>query len=224
LTDRFLEALFLLFGRKLAKVPPFPVDGDGIKFNFALNQWELAPFGGAGEANTSSNVGAGAGWALPKVGVDLPFKSFIALSPLLLTINPNDITISLTGGVVPSFLMNAHNNQTVTSATRFSTIVGIDIIASVEVNRQNIFPNACTLKRMSVEITSQRNDISSMTLRINTVDGNQTISIPASTTGKFQDLTNTDSIANTDLLDYKWIRGGNMGDLDVNSTAIEVVA
>jgi len=95
-TKDFLEPAFLLFARRLAKVPPFPTNNDGIKFNFTLQQWELAPFATGGEANTSSNVGAGAGWALPKVGVDLPFKSFIALAPLSLTVNPNDITISTT--------------------------------------------------------------------------------------------------------------------------------
>jgi len=44
MTDKaFLEAVFLLFGRKLAKVPPFPSNNDVIKFNFATLQWELAP-------------------------------------------------------------------------------------------------------------------------------------------------------------------------------------
>jgi len=42
----FLEPVFLLFARRLANTPPFPADNDGIKFNFALNQWELSPFGG----------------------------------------------------------------------------------------------------------------------------------------------------------------------------------
>jgi len=33
-----------------------------------------------GEANTSSNSGAGDGWALAKSGVDLPFKSLITFA------------------------------------------------------------------------------------------------------------------------------------------------
>jgi len=95
-TKDFLEPAFLLFARRLASVPPFPADNDGIKFNFALNRWELAPFGGAGEANTSSNVGTGAGLALPKVGVDLPFKSLTAGAGITITPSPTEILIAVT--------------------------------------------------------------------------------------------------------------------------------
>jgi len=108
--NRFLSPIFLLFARRLANTPPFPADQDGIKFNFALQRWELSPFGGAGEANTSSNVGAGLGWALPKVGVDLPFKSFIAISPLSIVSNPNDITISISGAV-NTFILGVYHDQ-----------------------------------------------------------------------------------------------------------------
>jgi len=97
MTDKaFLEAVFLLFGRKLAKVPPFPVNDDGIKFDFATNQWILAPFNGGGEANTSSNVGTGAGLALPKVGVDLPFKSLLGTAgEIILTPTATEIIFSV---------------------------------------------------------------------------------------------------------------------------------
>jgi len=91
----FLRAVFLLFKRQLASTPPFPANNDIIIFNSITNKWELGVGGGGGEANTSSNVGAGLGWALPKVGVDLPFKSFIALAPLSIVSNPTDITISV---------------------------------------------------------------------------------------------------------------------------------
>jgi len=99
MTDsRFLSPQFLLFARRLANTPPFPADNDGIKFNFALQQWELSPFGGAGEANTSSNVGGGAGLALPKVGVDLPFKSLLGNPEIVLT--PTATTIDFSIGLI----------------------------------------------------------------------------------------------------------------------------
>ena len=50
---------------------------------------------GEGEANTSSNVGTGAGLVKAKVGADLPFKSIISGVALTSTENTNDITIDL---------------------------------------------------------------------------------------------------------------------------------
>lgn len=49
----------------------------------------------AGEVNTSSNSGTGNGWAQPKVGVDLPFKSLITIAPLDTTVNMDDLTLTL---------------------------------------------------------------------------------------------------------------------------------
>jgi len=50
---------------------------------------------GEGEANTSSNVGTGAGLAKAKVGVDLPFTSIISGTALSSIENTDDITIDL---------------------------------------------------------------------------------------------------------------------------------
>lgn len=50
----------------------------------------------SGEANTSSNSGAGEGLALPKVGVDLPFKSLVAGSGVGITSGPDTLTIVAT--------------------------------------------------------------------------------------------------------------------------------
>lgn len=51
-----------------------------------------------GEANTSSNVGSGAGQlAKAKSGVDLPFKTIAAGAGITVTNNTNDVTIAATG-------------------------------------------------------------------------------------------------------------------------------
>lgn len=49
-----------------------------------------------GEANTASNVGSGSGVFKQKSGVDLQFKSLIGTSPVTVTANANDLTISST--------------------------------------------------------------------------------------------------------------------------------
>jgi len=53
---------------------------------------------GGGEVNTSSNSGAGDGLALPKVGVDLPFKSLTAGANITLTATATEIEVAAAGG------------------------------------------------------------------------------------------------------------------------------
>lgn len=61
---------------------------------------------GSGEANTSSNSGAGVGLAKSKVGVDLPFKSLIAGTNITIDDSADSITINSTGGsaVIPDVI------------------------------------------------------------------------------------------------------------------------
>ena len=49
---------------------------------------------GGGEANTSSNSGAGAGLAQAKSGVDLPFRSIVSDSSIVVTENTDNINLS----------------------------------------------------------------------------------------------------------------------------------
>lgn len=132
----FLSPAFLLFARRLASTPPFPADQDGIKFDFATNQWILAPFGGGGEANTSSNVGTGAGLALPKVGVDLPFKSLVAGAGIVLTPTATEIEISSTATIIEiksgSGTVSLGGNTSVTFNTNFTSVP--NVVASLQGN------------------------------------------------------------------------------------------
>jgi len=54
--------------------------------------------GGGGEANTSSNVGTGQGLALPKSGVDLPFKSIKATGAASVSSDATSVTIDVPSG------------------------------------------------------------------------------------------------------------------------------
>ena len=82
---------------------PIVVTTDATHFSVYAYRpaYETTPGGGGGgEVNTSSNVGTGAGLALPKVGFDLPFKSILAGSNITVTPQANTITISASGGAV----------------------------------------------------------------------------------------------------------------------------
>jgi len=92
MTDAFLTGLFLLFGKRLAQTPPDPADNQIIRFNFALNQWELSTGGILSAVQSSSNVGAGLGLALARVGDDLPFKSLQSSSEITLSSGATSIT------------------------------------------------------------------------------------------------------------------------------------
>jgi len=59
----------------------------------------------------------------------------------------------------------------------------------------------------------------SWTIRINGVDGNQTATIPAATTGFFQDVTNSDTVAIGDLVCYQ-ITGIGAGALNVTGSSL----
>lgn len=54
--------------------------------------------GTVGESNTSSNVGTGEGLALPKSGVDLPFKSLVAGTNIEILSGAQSLTINASGG------------------------------------------------------------------------------------------------------------------------------
>lgn len=56
------------------------------------------PGSAGGEANTTSNVGAGSQLAKAKSGVDFPFRSLVAGSGISLTQNTDDVTIAASGG------------------------------------------------------------------------------------------------------------------------------
>ena len=75
-----------------------PVANDVLTWNAVDNEWQPAAAPGAtgGEANTISNVGAGAGIFKTKVGVDFKLKTLIFDSNFSVTENTDDISIALT--------------------------------------------------------------------------------------------------------------------------------
>lgn len=71
-----------------------PVKSIGLNANDELVQFDATD---DGENNTSSNVGTGAGLALPKVGVDLPFKSIKAGANVNILESAEEIEVSASG-------------------------------------------------------------------------------------------------------------------------------
>ena len=72
--------------------------GSNITLTPAADTVTIAATGGSGEANTTSNQGAGQGLAMTKSGVDLPFKTLVAGANITLTPTADTLTIESTGG------------------------------------------------------------------------------------------------------------------------------
>lgn len=78
---------------------------------------------------------------------------------------------------------------------------------ATEANRQPIRRTPGSASKMYISVTA--NDVGTSTLRLrkNSANGSQVVSIPASTTGKFQDAANFDTFLNGDLIGYQIITG-----------------
>lgn len=219
----FLSPSFLFFGKLLARPPPFPITGDFASFNGVTGIWELKPSSGL-SVTTSSNVGTGAGWALPKVGIDLPFKSFIALAPLILTVNPNDITISILGGQRKALLSNCYDTEEPADLD-FMAVVGVTSKAPIEIERQNVMPASYTMRNLTIQVNLNASLTTvTLNLRINGANGNQSITVPAGTTGTFTDSVNTDLVVFGDLLAYQNLITVGGAPISYVSASMEVLA
>jgi len=266
----FLTPAFFLFGRRLAKTPPFPLAGQIIKFDGTV--WELATGGILSAVQSSSNVGSGDGLALPRVGDDLPFKSLvdnpevvitptattldfsigaiaqskitglvadlltkletlssvgtgavipkakvgvdnplrsiIGTSPIVVTQNTNDITLSFTSGFLKSIMANSFEHEA-PADTEFLATVGISTKAGVENDRHTVIPDSFTMSDLTAEIQINSSaQTTNLNLRINATNGNLSVAIPAGLTGTFTDAVNTDALVMGDLIDYQVILNG----------------
>ena len=74
----------------------------------------------SGQANTASNQGSGVGLVLPKVGVDLPFKTIVAGTNVGLAVGVDTVTINATGTGDVNGPLGALDNQ----VTVFDGITG----------------------------------------------------------------------------------------------------
>lgn len=85
----------------------------------------------------------------------------------------------------------------------------ISINTTTEANAETPFFEDGTMSNMAVSIwTNSAAGVSNVYFRKNGADGNMTVSIPAGTTGRFYDTTNTDTVTNGDVCCWRVDRGG----------------
>lgn len=91
-------------------------------------------------------------------------------------------------------------------------------VKATESEAQITWRTAGTFSKLYTRVTTNNNTASStVKFRKNTANGNQSVSIPASSTGEFQDSSNTDSVVSGDLLNYQLITGATGANIAMSS-------
>lgn len=79
--------------------------------------------------------------------------------------------------------------------------------SATESTRQVTVRTAGTTSKLAIMVVSNDRGASTLRLRKNTANGNQSASITASTTGTFEDASNTDALVATDVFNYQLVTG-----------------
>lgn len=111
--------------------------------------------------------------------------------------------------IVPLYCSEPFAEGGGTATRNFRLSAGARISTSgTEANRQTLYRTAGTIRRLYTKIlTNDHTGSSTLRSRINSVNGNLLCSIPASTTGEFEDLVNSDAIAVADLVNVQLLIG-----------------
>lgn len=91
--------------------------------------------------------------------------------------------------------------------------MGSDNGNATEVNRQAPIPFGPIQFLLYILTVSANNLVNPANwyFRVNGADGNGIVNIPAATTGTFQDVTNSDTMAVADLISYQYRETGGAG-------------
>ena len=120
-------------------------------------------------------------------------SSFVQPSTIALTFTANTNTVSKLGG------------QVTTSASGFAAPVGgANPALAAETFTKYKAGSAGTMRNFLVNVFTNTLGARTVSTRINGATGNGSLSVPSSTTGVFEDLTHTDTVSASDLLDYSF--------------------
>lgn len=117
-------------------------------------------------------------------------------------------------GATSDLIVNANTTNYVCAggeARVYTTEAEAKIKARMRINSSNL-TIALTANTVSAEST--------FNMRINGINGNQTIPIPLNTTGYFHDTTHTDMITETDEFDYQLVTGATGTSMTIKQMAL----
>ncbi len=169
------------------------------------------------KVDTLADVGAGVGKITKAiVGTTAQFKSILAGAGITVNNLTDEIEIVAAAAAGIAILGNVFEDEGLDDE-KFIPVVGSQSTFPQEPRRELIIPVALKLQKLAITIRNNaRTTVSNFNLRVNSVTVNQTIPIPAGTTGTFQDSTNTDNISALDKIVYQII----LGDVGVEALSL----
>ena len=112
-----------------------------------------------------------------------------------------------------------------TSLTRYFTTTGHITAGTTESEVRGQVNYACTASKLGIYLSANTvSATSTLRLRVNGADVNQAASITASTTGWFDDTTNSDAIADGDEINYSIVTGATGTSLTVDTVVMLLTA
>jgi len=110
--------------------------------------------------------------------------------------------------------------QNIGSSTTFGSCFGGDVVSTTENFRKNPAPINFTWSNLKAQsLTNGSTTDTVINTRINSADGNMTVTIPDATTGIFTDAVNTDTVSEDDEINFEYNRGASAGTLQINGVA-----
>lgn len=107
-------------------------------------------------------------------------------------------------------------------STVYAVIEG-GYVTLTESNTQAIARASFTAKNMYVNVSANNvNGSTTLRIRKNGGNGNMSVSVPASTTGQFEDTINTDDFVAADLLNWSVVTGGTSGSITIETVGFEL--
>ncbi len=124
--------------------------------------------------------------------------------------------------LVTSYVRGSSQNS---NTTRYAPIFGLPGFDSTETFSKYTWRVAATLSNLRVFVFGNTvNGASTFSTRKNTAPGAQSVSITASTSGAFEDTTNSDTIASGDLVNYQFATGGSSGTMSLTIAHMKSVS
>lgn len=114
--------------------------------------------------------------------------------------------------------------DTISGTTNYTPIGGGNATVTIEINQQAKSYITGTWRNLGAYSASNTRDGAIVVnARINGANGTQSVTMPAGTTGWFEDLVNTDAIAPADLLCYQRVPGGTVGSVSINMIKSDII-
>ena len=130
------------------------------------------------------------------------------------------------GGANSTFVAMYRGFSYGTAGTRHTYIFGDGAYSfNTDALAQWKSPGAATYSDLRLYVSANtRNGAYTWTFRKNGASGNQVVTIPSSTTGEFEDTTNSDSVVATDLVNYRTVLAGTTGSVTVRIVHMTLAA